>query len=246
MRTKLLSSLPALVILTVTQLSAATNEYRVRAYIDGRDLLYLQAGMLQWHHLEYAAVGRWSGANDPTIVSSWSNGVPTLVDDNWYPAWPEPPPAEIRYETSSSIYTALTPALPTQPMAVTLGPVQARARFSIYQYPVSTNNYALVLDFDDSDMGNPQIGYAAWYDINVKIVSPVPAPRFQSIACSTNSFQLVWDAVPGATYQVQYTTNCTPTPMWSPLCTITTTNSVGMASDVFPSTAQRFYRLFVQ
>ena len=241
-----LFAVPAAVMLAATPVSATTNEYRVRAYIDGRDLLSFQGGALQWHHLEYAAVGRWNGGNEATIISSWSNGVPIGVDNHWYPAWPELPPAEIRYVADSSVYTALIPGLPTQPMAVKLGPVQARASFSIYQYPVRTNSYTLILDFDDSDMGNPTIGWAAWYDINVEIVSPVPAPQFRTIARKNNSIDLVWDALAGATYQVQYATNLTPIPTWSPLGTITATNSIGVASDVSPSSAQRFYRLVVQ
>jgi hypothetical protein len=246
MRNIFLVALHAAVIVAATSVSATTNQYQVRAYIDGRDLLSIQGGTMQWHHLEFAAVGRWSGANNPTIISSWSNGVPTCSDENWYPAWPESPPAEIRYVTNSSVYTALSPILPAQSMAVTLGPVQARALFSIYQYPVSSNNYTMILDFDDSDMGNPTIGYAAWYDINVQIISPVPAPRFQSITRTNNSINLIWDAQAGATYQVLYATNLNPIPIWSPLCTLTATNSIGVASDGAPVRPQRFYRLVVQ
>ena len=95
-------------------------------------------------------------------------------------------------------------------------------------------------------MGNPSIGWAAWYDIDVQIVSPVPAPRFQSIARTNSSIDLVWKAFAGATYQVQYATTPAPIPIWSPRCTITATNSVGAASDVSPGSALRFYGLVVQ
>jgi hypothetical protein len=73
----------------------------------------------------------------------------------WTPTWPDPPPNEIRFPAFSSVFTGLTPALPSGNMSVTLTPVQARESLTILQFPTLANNYTLIVDFnDDIEIGN--------------------------------------------------------------------------------------------
>jgi hypothetical protein len=61
----------------------------IQAFIDGRDQLIIQGNTLQWDHIDYAAVGRYLGANEPTIITTTLNGVTQLNQTDWYPTWPE-------------------------------------------------------------------------------------------------------------------------------------------------------------
>ena len=113
----------------------------IRAFIDGRDQLIIKGDTLQWHHFDHAAVGRWLGSNDVTTITTTLDGVTVLDHVNWIPDWPEPPPAEIRYEATSSVFTGLSPALPQSPMSVSLEIFQARYRLEVIQQPTALNNY---------------------------------------------------------------------------------------------------------
>ena len=144
---------------------ATTIELDIKAYIDGRDLLIIHENTLQWHHLDFAAVGRWEGGNgnEATIISTWLDGVPQMTDVNWYPDWPELPPAGIRYEAYSSVLTGLFPTLPLQDMSVTLTPILNRSSISISQLPDRANDYTMIADFDD----DPASG-ADWYEARIR------------------------------------------------------------------------------
>jgi hypothetical protein len=242
---KLLGLLGATLWAAVTTAGAAPLEYDIQAYIDGRDLLLLSADSVRWHHLDYAAVGRWNGGNAPTVISCWSNGVPTVANLNWVPSWPELPPAEIRYDAHSSFLTGLTPALPARDVDVTVQAIQARSVFAVYELPSSANNYSLILDFNDNDTGNPTIGYAAWYQVHVTVTPRLVAPRFTSIQHHGSAVQLTWDAVSGQTYQLQRTTSFSPT-NWVTLQSIAATNAVASTWDAAPTNANCFYRLLTQ
>jgi hypothetical protein len=74
--------------------------FGIEAHIDGRDQLIFNRNTLQWHHFDFAAVGRHWGTNSPTIVYSEFEGRESQME--WIPKWPESPPSEIRYEAYSS------------------------------------------------------------------------------------------------------------------------------------------------
>ena len=164
-----IASLAAL-LATVSPAMADIITIDVQAYIDGRDLLSIDGNTLQWRHLDYAAVGRYGGGNgnEPTIISTTLDGSPILTNYNWYPDWPEPPPAEIRYPAVSSIFLGLTPSLPSSVYGVSLEVVSATNSLSIYSLPSAANNYALTLDFNDDPHGG-----AAWYEAKVTIDTSV-------------------------------------------------------------------------
>ncbi|WP_143301662.1 hypothetical protein, partial [Candidatus Entotheonella palauensis] len=65
----------------------------VTALIDGRDQLIIEGNTMQWHHFDFAAVGRHQGGNAPTIIAPVSQ-----LGAAWFPEWSEPPPSEVRFE----------------------------------------------------------------------------------------------------------------------------------------------------
>ena len=48
----------------------------VQALIDGIDQLIIQGNTLQWHHLDFAAVGRWGGSMSRPPSPPRSTGQP--------------------------------------------------------------------------------------------------------------------------------------------------------------------------
>ncbi|MGA2265825.1 MAG: PEP-CTERM sorting domain-containing protein [Phycisphaerae bacterium] len=162
-----------------------TMSLDIRAYTDGRDLLVIQGDTMQWHHLDFAAVGRWgkdiddsnAWANEPTILSTTLNGATVMNGYAWLPDWPGHPwPDEIRDEDSfSAVFSSLTPALPATDMTVDLTAIQARSELSIFQYPTAANGYTLILDFNDDDPSG-----ADWYEAKVDI-NYVPEPATLSL-----------------------------------------------------------------
>jgi hypothetical protein len=176
MKKKLVTALLALSIaMLYSKLALATTiSLKIDAYIDGRDLLIVDDDTLQWHHLDYAAVGRWLGANEPTYLSLWIDGTLALDNYAWTPVWPDPPPSEIRYEAYSDILAIPFVVVPDSAASVVLTPLIGRYSISTLQGPSALNGYELVLDFND----DPPSG-AAWYSARVDIstsTSLVPEP----------------------------------------------------------------------
>jgi hypothetical protein len=139
-------------------------EYRIRAYVDGRDWLVLRGTQVVWEHFDFAAVGRHLGNNQPTLVSSLKAGRPIMNEVAWTPEWPEPVPAEIRYRATSQAFTALEPALPRSHVRVTLEAVQARWTVRVVEEPSAANDFGLVLEFDDNPPGG-----ADWYEVRLHV-----------------------------------------------------------------------------
>ncbi|MCH8854586.1 MAG: hypothetical protein IID41_18315 [Planctomycetes bacterium] len=135
----------------------------IKALIDGEDFLVIKCNTIRWHHTRSAAVGRHLGANEPTLISTASDGVGMMDRVPWVPEWPEPVPAEIRYDAWSSTYNGLTPGLPAQDMSVTLTTLSARDTLEIVQYPSSANEYTLIIEFDDGPHAT------AWYRARLDI-----------------------------------------------------------------------------
>ena len=67
--------------------SADVLVYDVTGYIDTSDFLLIQGSTFQWHHTDPggAAVGRHSGNNFPTVISSTLYGVTQLGITDWTP-----------------------------------------------------------------------------------------------------------------------------------------------------------------
>jgi hypothetical protein len=72
--------------------------------------------------------------------------------------------------------------------------------------------------------------------------APPTAPQFQAPAVVAGSLQLSWSAVPGLTYQVQYSTNLAQT-NWLILSSVTATTNSATTNIVIGSNSMGFYRV---
>ncbi len=76
-------------------------------------------------------------------------------------------------------------------------------------------------------------------------VQPVPALMFQSVAQAGDAITFTWNAVPGLTYQVQYTDALNPI-VWNNLGdAVTAASETSTATDAISSASQRWYRIVV-
>jgi hypothetical protein len=126
----------------------ATGQFvQIGAHIDGRDRLIIQGNTLQWHHFDFAAVGRHQGGNSPTIINTGNSYT------EWFPEWPEPVPSEIRFEAVSSVFSGLTPPLPARDIRWHVTKLLGRGEVHIIEQPSYTNQFKLIVDFDDSPIG---------------------------------------------------------------------------------------------
>jgi len=67
----------------------------------------------------------------------------------WIPDWPLPPPDEIRFEATSSVYSGLNPALPASEMTVGLELLDVRGGARLVEVPSAGNAFTTVLELDD-------------------------------------------------------------------------------------------------
>src|SRR5947207_12491744 len=148
-----------------------TLVYDITGLIDTADFLIIHGGTLQWHHTgSGAAVGRHSGANDPTIISTSLDGVAIMSQVAWIPTWPQPPPNEIRFDAFSSVFSPLDPALASGGiLSVSASTISGRGNVTITQVPSAANGFTLIAQFADGFNG------AASLDGQITVVA-VPEP----------------------------------------------------------------------
>jgi len=164
-------SLGVIVLLTANLYATVTSAtIEIEAMIDGRDWIVITGNTLQWHHFEQATVGRHWGHNEPTIITTKLNNVIQMDHVSWTPDWKEPPPAEIRYVDSSSVFTGLFPSIPATDMiigSVTLIPIDSRWDTTLKEY----TDDSVTIEFND----NPPSSHY-WYraQINIQMI-PEPA-----------------------------------------------------------------------
>lgn len=154
---------------------ATTLTYSVKALIDGSDTLIIKGNTLQWDHHDFAAVGRHTGRNEPTILSSTLNGSVKMNRVQWIPDWPNPVPDEIRFPAFSSVFSGLNPALPSTDTSVILTPILSRGSTRIEQLPSRNNDFTLRILYDDKFLGG-----ADFYETEITVifdeVNSVPEP----------------------------------------------------------------------
>ena len=164
---------------------ASTTTLEISALIDGRDQLIIQGNTLQWHHFDYAAVGRINGLNESTVITTTLDGFPVIDHAAWIPDWSAPPPNEIRFETFSSVFMGLTPAITSDDTFVTLKAVSARWNLHLVQLPTSNNAFTTILEFNDNIPGGP-----AQYDALLTFQTPVPEPSTTTLLTAGGVFLL--------------------------------------------------------
>ena len=116
----------------------ATSAVRVEALIDGKSQLELRLNTVRWHHFDYAAPGRIGGLNVPTVI----NGA------EWYPAW-----EGATYNCNgcwSDVFVGVTPSVPWGDRTISLTRIRGRSDPQIMQYPMPSNDFTLVVEFDDN------------------------------------------------------------------------------------------------
>ena len=136
---------------------AALHLY-VEAKIDGRSNLIIQGTNVTWEHFQFAAPGRETFTNLPTMLDTVA----------WQPTWPDVPDAENRdCNCMSSTFTDLPVALPAVPSDVTVTHVLGRRTTtpSALQLPTSDNGYTLILEFTDVGLTGSDI-----YGANIDVV----------------------------------------------------------------------------
>ena len=110
--------------------------------------------------------------------------------------------------------------------------------FTNLQFVVAATASSTTLEFGAQN----QPDYFGLDDVSV---TPIPAPVFQSTASASGTISLIWSAMTGVTYQVQYTTNL-GTLNWINLGSpITATSGFISTSDFTTLSPQRFYRVVV-
>jgi hypothetical protein len=104
------------------------------------------------------------------------------------------------------------------------------------QYVVWATNASTTLEFAAQNNND-------YFGLDDVSVTPIPPAVFQSALSAGGSITLIWSAVPGATYQLQYATDLSLlnwTNLGSP---ITAVGASIATSDVQPADPQRFYRV---
>jgi len=160
------------------QAQVVTKTIRVEALIDGRSQLILRANTAQWHHFDFAAPGRHLFVNVPTVI----NGV------DWFPDWPDIPNKENRdCNCFSDVFNGVVPPLPQTNTQITFRTIQSRHITHIVQLPTASNNYTLIIEFDDNPVGGDdnyivEIDFTIVVDIDIK---PGSAPN--SVNCNNTN-----------------------------------------------------------
>jgi hypothetical protein len=110
-----------------------------------------------------------------------------------------------------------------------------------YHMIIGTGPFYVVLGQREGGPIVPGPNVATWK--NVSVVPMAPAPVLAPIAIANGKVTLVWNAVAGATYQVQYSTTLSPA-QWNNLgAAVTASTTHVMALDSTGIDAQRFYRV---
>lgn len=124
----------------------------LRARIDGISYLVVQGSMLRWYHEAAVAPGRALPA------ATYINGV------QWEPIWPDVPDSQnVDCKCYSSSYQEIPFILNASPVNMEI--VQARGQVTIAQQPDQSNDYALIVRFDD--LLPPNTDGDEWYEIKL-------------------------------------------------------------------------------
>jgi hypothetical protein len=164
---------------------AAAYELKVEVLIDGYSQLIIQGNTLQWHNINHDAPGYLEGdpgSPFPTYLTTADMGKVA-----WTPTWPDGGYGGHENLQDSSIYTGLN--LPLAAVSQTVQVVswsvdqirEGQHSVTISQQPSSSNNYKVIVDFDDLEPGG-----AAWYTVTLDYIPVFPTTyTFYPIADAT-------------------------------------------------------------
>jgi hypothetical protein len=106
---------------------------------------------------------------------------------------------------------------------------------------VGKGPFYLILSQREGTPIDPGTNIAIWK--NVSLTSLAPAPVLASTTWTNATLSFDWNAVAGATYQPQYSSNLAPAQWFNLGPSVTATNSLGSAIDSPATNQQRFYRV---
>ena len=136
----------------VTQSGAdlSNARIRVRAFIDGCDVVRIRGNQVWIDHAGYELPGRWQGSNEPIILN---------VTQKWYPTWDG-------YRSDKCTIEDGDRALPekkefSQDTLSVQGKLGLGVLF-VSEYPSADNDYTLSVTLDDSSAEG-----ASWYEFGV-------------------------------------------------------------------------------
>jgi hypothetical protein len=139
--------------------------YDVDAWIDTTDYLYIQGTTFQWEHKTSGSPAGTHGGPEPTVITTYLNGMMEMNGYDWNQTWPDPLPSD----AFSSVLASLNPELPlTGTLIGTVSNISGRGTPSIYQEPSAANGDTLIVQFSDGADG------AAYLDAQITVV-PEPA-----------------------------------------------------------------------
>lgn len=135
---------PAQGITPREQASSSGRELRIRAFIDGSDVVKVRDNELWYMHKSDALPGKWDGNNKPTYVNK----------KEWTPEW--------EGNTSRPFESVQPPFVPKVGTKVAIIHTYGRGKASIVEQPNEKNNQTLSIQLDDPDGG------ADWLEVVVR------------------------------------------------------------------------------
>ncbi len=169
-----------------------TSKYKRR--LDGRDQLVLKGNTAQWHHFDFAAVGRERGGNAPTLVGGMRSSTDTSI--LWLPVWPALPPDEIRSEAFSSVLQGIQPSIPVNDAPWQIEKAFGRGKVTIVEQPTLANAFTLIVEFDDNRFGGSSFYGVVLSQALVKVQIDVK-PYLRSAGINLGSGEYVRVAIVG-------------------------------------------------
>ncbi len=123
---------------------------KFECFIDGMDLLYINAEKLWYTHLEWELPGKWDGNNHPTIVNNKS----------WYPVWNDGVSEPYLRVERNRMKENIRMDWDNQNFAIRV--LTPRGVVKIIEQPSENNDQTLTLEIDDSSPSG-----AAWYRFEI-------------------------------------------------------------------------------
>jgi hypothetical protein len=138
---------------------SAEKELRVRAFIDGSDVLKVRRNALWFEHKDAALPGKWANNNKPTYVNQ----------DAWMPAW--------EGQVSRPFEKVQPPFVPRLGRKVAIAHTYGRGKAAILEQPTAENDETLAISMDDPDGGAEWLEVVIRWTADGEVGQPAPQPK---------------------------------------------------------------------
>lgn len=221
---KLKTSLISTAIIVLFASQALRADLTIRAQIDGLSRLVIRSDSIQWDHEQNTRPGRWKddGAYKLPGYPTTLNGTP------WLPRWPD------NDEESPGVSDPLDALIQFATNGVSLLSADGRPKVKLLEQPAPTNQFTLVLEFDDT-----QESGAEFVDVRLSGISVTISPP---LLVETERIALSWPTETNQVYQVQYRTRSETN--WTDLSSpVRGTGTNASVSDTVIGHERRVYRV---